>query len=309
MNFTEGKIFFSATPEEVLDHFKSNKYDNIYDSPGNYVIRYDDKILILQNRRLKKEYIIRKAFISKLLKWYNINDLLLSLLSDEVLVKMFNQLLQNIKRNMIVKTENNEALSIHSTNYTNLENIKVYETIKHLTIDRISHNDYITRFITAKKKDMAIMTNDLYGFNIEVINSNTGFSPVQINHTLLRYICKNGATVPIDIINSSKNHYNVKDLDLVKFVNSNISRADESRLFLIQKINRLALVKAADIKSSIIFKVNLILAENNSYGFFRDYDWSQNRYDLFNHITHMAKSYDLTKKYLLQRLAGDIILN
>lgn len=43
--------------------------------------------------------------------------------------------------------------------------------------------------------------------------------------------------------------------------------------------------------------------------FMNEFNWSQSKYDVFNYITHKAKSFDVNKRYRLESFAGEIILN
>jgi hypothetical protein len=56
-------------------------------------------------------------------------------------------------------------------------------------------------------------------------------------------------------------------------------------------------------------KLNYTLGGWQGNEFLKDFNWQNSKYDLFNFITDKAKSFEITKRYQFERLAGEIILN
>ena len=60
---------------------------------------------------------------------------------------------------------------------------------------------------------------------------------------------------------------------------------------------------------SISYKVNSIIGNYKGSYFFKDFKKdNKNKYDLYNHITHSAKSFNLLEKYQLEQLGGSLII-
>ncbi len=47
---------------------------------------------------------------------------------------------------------------------------------------------------------------------------------------------------------------------------------------------------------------------NEQKMFMNKYNWNDSVYSLFNYITYNAKTYDINKRYQLERLAGALII-
>lgn len=59
----------------------------------------------------------------------------------------------------------------------------------------------------------------------------------------------------------------------------------------------------------LIKRIESFLGKNESKNFFGELKEESTLYDLFNVVTSKAKKYDLSKRVLLENLAGDLILN
>ena len=75
MKLIDGKIFDSVNPQVVMDYLKNLDIKIIEIDPRDVkVIRVDEGILKLElNSQRKEFYSIRKSFLFKLLKWFNIS--------------------------------------------------------------------------------------------------------------------------------------------------------------------------------------------------------------------------------------------
>ena len=311
MYTTEGKIFTMRPAEEVINYIRSNEYKILKTSPRELnITEKDTKFFIQTNNDRSKMFPLRTSFLNKLLNWHNLPGDLPSKLSQDVLVSVLNELLHSIKSKTVnIKFENNEALTITSQLYSEITDLKVFELIKPLGITKISRNDFITRFYTEKKDEIDPVEGDFFGFGLNIINSETGFAALTVQHFILRYICSNGATAPIEKLYVKKDHYKQKPGELAAFLQQQIDFSDGSRKHLVSKIRLSSNVAAKSSRNFVTSKINYMLGGWQGNNLLTGYNWDSSLYDLFNFITDKAKKYDITKRYQLEKLAGEIILN
>jgi len=311
MYTTEGKIFRMKPAEEVMDHIRNNEYKVLKISPRDLNIIEDDaKFFIQTNSERRNLFPIRSSFLNKLLNWHNLPNDLHSKLSKDVLILALNELLHSIKSKTVnIKFENNEALTITSRLYSEITNLEVFDLIKSLNITKISRNDRITRFYTEKKDEVDPVEGDFFGFGLNIINSETGFAALSVQHFILRYTCSNGATSPVGKFDFKKDHYKQQPGELAAFLKQQIDLSESSRADLVSKIKRSENKTAKGLMYQVTPKINYMLGGWQGNNFFAEYNWDSSLYDLFNFITDKAKKYDITKRYQLEKLAGEIILN
>lgn len=297
--------------DEVIDHLRSNSYEKYLVSPLNLEIVEEGNLLFLDVKENGvNRFPIRTSFIKKLLMWYKMPYSIKDNLSKELFLEVINQLLHGINsRDVFVNIENKEALTITSTFFAEFSNLVLYEKLKNLDITAISHDDYLTQFFTNKKAEANIFSNDEYGFGYDVTNSETGFSALSLEHYVLRYICRNGALVPVKIKDERKNHYKITNYELTEFINKRIDSATHSRNTFINLLKKSSQVDSRDYRYFIVRKLNYVLGSWQGDDFMKEFDWNGSKYDVFNYITHKAKSFDVNKRYRLERMASEIILN
>lgn len=311
MNTIEGKIFKMMPAEEVLDFFKSRQRRKIEISPKNIeLVNVKNNLLLKLKANKIAEYPVRTSFLRKLLKWNSLPEDLVRKIGQDLFIKVLNKTLKNFKSwNVDIHIEDNEAKTITSKLYSEVTNLEIYDVIKDLEITKISHNDYMTRFYTKKKFEGAPIVNDHCGFGFDIVNSETGFAALALNHYILRYVCTNGATAPINMYNWKQDHYAKDKNYLIDYIKNQIERADLSRKILFYKIKKSNDEKSIYLKQQITSKLNGILEWDKRIAFINSFNWNGSKYDLFNYITDKAKPFDLTKRFQLERLAGEIILN
>lgn len=311
MKTAEGKIFNNRPAEEVIDFLKSNTYNYYTVSPKDLQIMNEDSWLYLRiNSKQPKTLKLRTSFVQKLSRWHNLPRDLNEKLSEDLFLKMLNELLNKINsREVSIKTENDEALTITSMLYTEFKDLEVYDLIKELEIKSISRNDFMTRFYTAKKSEADPVAGDFCGFGFDIINSETGFSALSFNHYILRYTCRNGATTPINIYDARKYHYCETGQSLSQFLNEQKNRSLKSREKLILAMKQSDDLPSMKFKNSTITRLNYILGNWKGNDFMKGFDWQKSKYELFNFVSHNAKSFEINKRYQLEILAGEIILN
>lgn len=311
MKTAEGKIFQNRPVEEVIDFLKSTPHTYYFASPREMELILDDSFLLLRiKQKQPKTFKLRTSFLHKLLRWHNLPENIIEKLSEDLLLRMLNELLRQIKSYQVnIKVENDEALTITSNLYTEFKDLEVYELIKELDIKSISRNDFMTRFYTAKKSEADPVEGDFCGFGFDIINSETGFSALSFNHFILRYTCSNGATAPINIYDAQKYHFSESSQSLSLFLNEQKNHSLKSRERLILAMKHSDDTPSIKNKNSAVTRLNYILGSWKGNDFMKGFDWQKSKYELFNFVTHNAKNHEINKRYQLERLAGEIILN
>mgnify|MGYP007123665772 CR=1 FL=1 len=311
MQTIQGQILKLKQPSEVISYLKQIERRVITVDPKRLKIFVDGKqAFLLMDEGLKPIYPIRNAFLLKLLKWFNISYNSISHLSDETITVICNENLSNKKHNQInVTIENGEALTLNSPNYTRISDLEIIEIASKIGISKISRDDFFLRIYTNKIIESSPIVNDVCGFGYNMVNSETGFAPVKLEHFILRYWCKNGATAPISVNEGVYYHYRNSKQQILNSMVKSIEYAPSSRKFFINKLKESTDQKALHYFPDIKFRVNSILDYSDNNDFFNGFNNQSSKYELFNHITDNAKQFDLLKRYKLEQLAGNIILN
>ena len=311
MKTAEGKIFNNRPTEEVIDFLKSTPHTYYSASPRDLEIVNDNSLLFLKMKQKQPQtFKLRKSFVHKLLRWYNLPVNILEKLSEDLLLRMLNELLIQIKSYEVnIKVESNEALTITSKLCTEFKDLEVYELIKELDIKSISRNDFMTRFYTDKKYEADPIVGDSCGFGFDIINSETGFSALSFEHFILRYVCRNGATAPIYIYDVKKYHYSESRQSLSQFLSEQKNHSLKSREKLILAMKQSDDVPSIKLKNSTVTRLNYVFGNWKGNDFMKGFDWQKSKYELFNFITHNAKTYKTNERYQLERLAGEMIMN
>ncbi|MBS4036157.1 MAG: hypothetical protein KGZ85_16965 [Ignavibacterium sp.] len=306
---TEGIEFIDAKPETVIDYLKSRVTEKIEVNPANLKIVNGGRFLVLQLMNGKiREYPVRRTFLYKLLRWYGFPLGQLTKLSTESVTSICNDYLMNIKRGkVIVKTEKDEALSILSPDYNEITDLDIISEVTALGVRNISRNDFFLSITTEDKIKTEPVPGDKCGVGLNIVNSETGFRALTVLHYILRYTCSNEAVARISDVDDKRYHYGNEDLNL--FLNEKVKRATVERKILVDKLLRLNDKKVNKSKEYYIKKIETVLGKKEATIFFDDYSDELTQYELFNLITSNAKQYDLSKRYFLESVAGEIIFS
>jgi hypothetical protein len=307
----EGLEFINADPEQVIDYLESLERSKLQVNPSNLKVYLDGKTMMLSvmNKNVK-DYPIRKSFFYKLLKWYSFPMNQLYRLSNETVISVCNDYLMNINREFVnVTLEKGEALTITSPNYNEITDLEVIKKCTDLGVRTVSRNDFMLRITTEEKFKFEAVKGDNCGIGLNVINSETGFRTLNIAHFVMRYVCSNGAIVRISNDYKERVHYGYKEFELQEFLNEQVELALLRQLEVADSIKDLPNKAAADFINSVNRRIESYLGKNESKNFFSELDEEATLYDLFNVVTNKAKNYDLSKRVLLENLAGDLILN
>jgi len=311
MQLAVGKILNFTQPDEVIDHLKSLDTRTVLVDPKNLkIVSEQGQLLLFMNEGLKPIYPIRRSFLYKLLKWFSISSHSIKHFSDETVIAICNDNLAGIKhRNVKVTVENNEAVTITSPSYTQISDLEVINIAQKVGISEISRDDFCMRIYSKQITESEPVLNDICGYGYNIVNSETGFSPVKMEHFILRYWCTNGATAPISRQNKVYYHYKNNKHSIFSSIEESLTSAPESRERFSVKLKESTDLNAKVQFPSITFQVNSILGSRDGYMFFNNYNMNSSKYDLFNHITDSAKGFNILKRYQLEQLAGKLILN
>ncbi len=308
---TEGIEFINASPDEVINYLQDLEREKLRLSPANLKIKSDGKFLMLSIMdKGIEDYPIRKSFLYKLLKWYSFPMNQLYRLSNETLISICNDYLININREFVnVTIEKGEALTITSPEYNEITDLEVIKKCADLGVRTVSRNDFMMRITTEEKFKFEAVKGDNCGIGLNVINSETGFRTLSIAHFVMRYVCSNGAIVRIDNEANERVHYGYKENELQEFLDEQVELALLKQKDVANSIKNLSNKPVAKFIEIVNRRVESYLGKNESKNFFSELRKEATLYDLFNAITNKAKKYDLSKRVLLENLAGDLILN
>lgn len=308
---TEGIEFNNAKIDQVVDYLENIDRYKIQVSPGNLKINTDGKNLILTAMEDGvKDFLIRKSFLHKLLKWYSFPLNQLYRLSIDTIASVCNDYLMNMNRSFVnITIEKNEALTITSPEYNEITDLKVIKNCAALGVRTVSRNDFMLRITTEEKFKFEAVPGDSCGIGINVINSETGFRMLSIAHYILRYVCSNGAIARIDKTGGEKIHYGHRENELQEFLNEQVAKALSNQQKISKSITGLSDKPASEFVVNVNKRIESFLGKNESRNFLSELNEKSSLYDLFNLVTDKAKKYDLSRRIYLEALAGDLILN
>ena len=313
MKLLDGKVFKQVQSDEVIDYLKSRKEEVIEAFTRDMVIikRDNQVVLLFKSNNRSSMYPIRTAFLYKLLKWYNISHHSIHHFLDDTLILMCNDNLREISKYskyVNLKIENNEVVSIVSKKFTLSSDLDVINIVqKQLEIADISRDDFCMRIITKIESEAEPIVGDISGFGLNITNSETGFSTLKAEHYILRYWCSNGCTTKIkqDAINIV--HYNIDKEIIYNNLANVLEAAPKEPEFFTAGVKQ-SLTEEANLSfPQIEYKVNSIIGSAAGYNFFDGFDKKSTKYDLFNHITHTAKKFNIMQRYKLESLGGSLI--
>ena len=313
-----GCSFQNANPCEVIDFLKERKINYHFIAPEYLrIIQFKKKLFLEIHTEKVLRYPIRKSFFEKLLMWYKISTVFAYKAETDVIVSMLNNVFKLIKRNYVrVVIENGQALTITSPDYTDIRDKDIIKNLSNNKLVKITRTDMFTKIDTNEIRTINPVPNDTCGMGLSVFNSETGFHKFGVNMYLLRYICNNGATLNMDILNKNIPHYkqvfdsgNIKSV-IVKTLNNFYTKYGEiQRKFEKATDFKLATSKIIEVNK----KIDFVLGYKKSNYFLKDFknglQPNSTIFDIFNFITDKAKIYEPNTRLRLEELAGDIILN
>ena len=315
MKLIDGKIFDRVRAEVMIDYLKNLNVQIIETDPRSVkVIKTDNDILKLEvTSNQKAFYSIRKAFLFKLLKWFNISHHNIKHFNIDTIIAICNDNLRAISDNQYnsyvkIKIENGEAVTILSSKFTTISDLEIINLAQKYNIDSISRDDFSMRIYTTIKENSEPIVGDMFGYAFNITNSETGFSQVTAENFILRYICTNAATTRISTDNHSFNHYKMNKNYVLNTIIDSLDKSESISKTFDEKVKNAQKIKAELFFPNIKYQVNNIIGSSGGFKFFYNFEEKRkSKYDLFNYITHSAKEFNLLEKYQLEQLAGNLM--
>lgn len=307
LNLPNGTELIFKNADDATNYISGLERKVITTSPENLVVKNNGRTLSLLAEG--KSFPIRLSFLHKLLKWYNFPLGQIRYLDVETITSILNDYLINIKSSSVnVTLEDNQALTITSDRYGNIEDLELIKHVKPLGILMIMKNDFMTSIITETKEKVIPYPNDEFGIGISMFNSETGFRAFTINSYLLRYTCSNGAYIKSNNSEKKYYHYDLNIPMIYEEVEQSIKKLAEEKEHLKERI---AMLKEArdfeKTKEKVIEIMIRKIGKKRTEKIFVYSDDIKNNYDLFNHITFKAKEFEISTRIMLEEIAGELL--
>lgn len=307
-----GKEFHWEKPETVLHFLRNRKMEDKITHPSKLTIIHDpDGRLHLEMRNGSiSRHPVRETFFRKLLAWHKLNPPMLQKLSSPTIVMMLNDLLQHIRREVIVTLEDNDALTLLSPAYTRTPDHEIIETWAGKNIGSITRNDFFTRIYFTDFSPIHPAPGDIIRCSQHFMNSETGFRSFEIFVHALRLVCSNGAVHPVDLPDVTLRHFH-HGLNKESF-DRNMKRFHDKIAPYYDKLEQqfIALGKVPcdpeDPKTKSLLSKTAGAAEAGKLlnGFQKSLESASTMYDLYNYITSLAKTQNTQRELFLQQVAG-----
>jgi len=310
MKFVSGKNELFKNADFALDNIKSAQRENIKTSPEQLHINNDGKMLYLEVFNGKvKQFPMRESFMLKLLKWFSFPSHQLKILDIDTITSVLNDYLLAIKRFYVnVKIEWGEALTITSDKYCEIEDGQIIKRLDPNSIDMIYLTDFASFFRTKTKFDIAPFPDNVFGVGLNIVNSETGFKAFQINNYLLRYVCSNGAYVKDFEDDIKYYHYDLFAPSVYEMIDYKVNNIQEK----VDTLKNNLMSMKTDLKRDEVQKINQVIFNKTGVKLLIDIlekDRMPTKYELFNIITHRAKDFELSKRILIEEIAGSMVKN
>lgn len=308
INFPKGKNLILDNPQDAIDFLHSLNSVQIEIEPERLRINNYNNVLFLQ---IYSDHIyevpIRESFFQKLLRWYGFPLRQLKFLDIETITSICNDYLLNIKsKKVIVKLENNEALTITSEKFSEVNDIELIEKTISAGIEKIIIDDFSTNIMIEEKCQIKPFPNDVFGYGLAIKNSETGFSSVAFNDFLFRYICSNGAYIKENGFESKFYHYNLFVPDVYARLNESLSTINIRAKQIEMKLKMME----EPIKKFEMFSINKAIFKHTAFKLLDDLidsDRTLTKYELMNIITERAKTFPFNLRSKIETIAGSLL--
>lgn len=304
-----GREFSQASPAEVMHFLKSRSLAEMTVQPERLHIANDGRALILQvSNGYIHEYPIRKAFLFKLLKWFSFPITQIPRLDIETVTSILNDYLVAIRSGEVTITvEDGDALTITSRSYTRLADLDVLKLCSRLGVESVSRSDFFLRVYSEVKLKKEIVRGDECGFGYNVLNSETGFRAVSLFHYILRYICSNGAVVPVEKKRDRRVHYGYVPGELEEWLKERIALGEERRDHVIASLTGALEKKASQRKAGLAGRINAVLGKGKGEALLNRLPEDASVFDAMNLITSEAQRFDIGRRLQMETIAGGIL--
>lgn len=308
LKFPEGKSSVFKDGKEAVDYLSSFRTETIETEPDRLkIIHYQNHLYLELYDGKIHQFPIRESFFMKLLKWFSFPIRQLDLLDNETITSICNDYLLNIKSSKVfIKLEDSEALTITSSKFSEVLDIDLINKVIPLGINKLFIDDYNTNILVEEKCKIVPFPNDVFGFGLSIMNSETGFSAIHLNDFLFRYICSNGAYIKEPGHENKFYHYNLFVPDVFKRLEELINNINYRAKIIETKLRGMA----SPIKKSEIFSINKEIFRNTAIRLLNDVidsDTQITKYDLMNLITERAKELPFGLRTKIETIAGNLI--
>lgn len=309
MNLYEGIEFKNADPAKVITYLCGLSRNNIITAPEFLEVDYDGGEVSLRiTNGSDKLYPIRKSFMYKILNWYHFQKELIPKLSMKTLVCIANDFIRNIKsREVNVKIENGEALTITSQNYTEFSDLMVIDLVKEYGIESISRNDFFMRIFIKNIHKIEPIKGEVFAFGYNIFNSETGFRALSITPYLLRLVCENGAVIQETGTTKSMCHFGYKSIEMREFLLNEFQRAEKSINNISNCLYELSKHSAKEFTRKLIPSLDRMMFKTEREVLLKRLEKDATGFDLYNLITSYAKNFEIGKQLYLEQLAGKLL--
>lgn len=309
MQLCEGRTFDQAKPEEVIDFLKGRKLE-LRPTPAErlHVVNDGQRLALQMVNGTLAEYPMRQSFLFKLLRWHSFPLAQLRTLNIETVTGILNDYLLSVRSgDVTLVVEDGEALTVTSGRFNRMEDLAILHRCKDLGVEKISRDDFFTRFYSEIREKKEIVRGDECGFGLNILNSETGFRALSVSHYILRYVCTNGAVVRIGGKTESRVHYGLPDGELDAWLAERIETARSGRAAVAGQLRSALHTDWAELPSMTVRRLRGILGPGTSRPFLVELDGSGSLYEGFNRMTEQAKSLPLERRFELESLAGQLI--
>ncbi len=310
MILREGSTFSQAKPAEVIDFLRGRAIRRYVVPADRLHVTTDGTGFFLQimNGGVK-EYPVRRAFVHKLLRWFSMPLFQLERLGMETMASILNDFLVSIRSgDVTVKIENGEALSITSRKYSEILDLDVLLLVRPLKIKRISRNDFFTRIYTEIVAETEPVKGDVCGLGYNVLNSETGFRVLSIQHFILRYICSNGAITPSYAKGESRAHYGYRKGMLEEFLDAEVTKRQQEYSDVLEKLNQSVRRTAAESLDQVSKQLGTVTGKKRAQELLSGVGENPSMFQIANVISSLAGTLDLNRRLQLEQLAGELMV-
>lgn len=306
-----GIEFSQAPPDEVIDFLHNRSLAEFTTQPDRLHIANDGKTLILQvSNGCIHEYPVRKAFLFKLLKWFSFPIAQIPRLDIDTVTSILNDYLVAIRSGEVTITvEDGDALTITSRSYTKLADLEVLKICSLLGVDSVSRSDFFLRVYSEVKVKKEIVRGDECGFGYNVLNSETGFRSVSMFHYILRYICSNGAVIPVREKSDQRVHYGYVPGELEKWLEERVAVGEERRDHVIASLTGALEKKTSQRRAGLAGKINAVLGKGKGEFLLNRLPENASAFEVMNLITSEAQRFDIGRRLQLETIAGALLVH
>jgi hypothetical protein len=309
MDLVRGAEFSFVKPDVVIDFLNNRRLQTVTKPADEFRIDQDGKHLYVQIPGPEVRRIaMRDSFFYKLLKWFSFPLHQLKYLSVESLASILNDYLIHIERgDVTVLIENDEALTITSSNYTEVRDLDILNMMSNYSIASVSRNDYLMRIYTSLDTNVEPVEGDLCGIGMNVINSETGFRALSVSSYVYRYRCSNGAIVQTEKNEAERIHYGQPQGELERFLRDRLAENSLWTNKIAANLKFAASKNAGDHIEFVRRKLSPIAGNSGTKKILSQVSASASCFDLFNTLTLHAKNYDASARLNIETLAGELL--